>query len=71
VTFGILLPRTGRGGATQSLVRRPESESSSTWLSFSKHTPLSLRGGMYLVVERGVRMAGAAIVFENSILGGP
>jgi hypothetical protein len=56
----------------QSLVRSSESESSSTWLlSFSKHTPLSLRGGMYLVVERGVRMAGAATAFENNILGGP
>jgi hypothetical protein len=55
---------------TQSLVRSSESESSSTWLSFSKHTPLSFLGGMYLVVERGVRMAGAATAFENNILGG-
>ena len=55
----------------QSLVRRSESESSSSWLSFSKHTLLSLRGGMYLVVDRGVTMAGAATAFENNILGGP
>jgi hypothetical protein len=55
----------------QSLLKSSKSESSSTCLSFSKQMPPSSRGGMYLVVDRWVTMAGAATAFASNVLGGP